>query len=442
MENQQIYFGKNKDKNAFEMLGLENSSNITDQQVKRAYLQLVKKYHPDVSKTGKQTRQQFIDVQAAYDLIRTQQLRQRYAQLLRNSTTTTTHHHHQSHPYHNQSSSPQDIFEWLHRQQQQSSQSWQRPGWSEFHQKTRNRFGDEWEFHQRVYRDRSSEWVEYHTRHRQRHHATPQQSVFSYYPASLIALLFRHSFSSIRALDRLQFHVPFMYEGDVTLNTTYDWSINSFPNRFRLIEQWSGFLQPNDVARSWRVIDESNHDPVGIVEHQSSSNTLSLYRCLQSQRQHDARPFHQLERSLVAKGYIKQRGSGKTLIEIRGENRSNRMATIEHYDGKEESQRRAFFKKTYQQVYDASGTLILSGYTYHLWSVATFTAWKEASKITTVKAASPWNLAPITTTIAHVVSRRVNPATFPIFFAYLTLSKRSIFKKSGLWFKTFWNIFK
>jgi len=54
-------------KNYYEILGVEKDAS--DEEIKLAYRKLAKKYHPDVNKTDPNTREKFIEIKEAYDVL-------------------------------------------------------------------------------------------------------------------------------------------------------------------------------------------------------------------------------------------------------------------------------------------------------------------------------------------------------------------------------------
>ena len=54
-------------KNYYEILGVEKDA--TDEEIKLAYRKLAKKYHPDVNKTDPKTKEKFIEIKEAYDVL-------------------------------------------------------------------------------------------------------------------------------------------------------------------------------------------------------------------------------------------------------------------------------------------------------------------------------------------------------------------------------------
>jgi len=72
----------------YEILGVSRTASTDD--IKTAYRRLVKKYHPDVSKSGAHTEAKFKEVQKAYDVLCDEEKRQAYDQFLRSVATATT----------------------------------------------------------------------------------------------------------------------------------------------------------------------------------------------------------------------------------------------------------------------------------------------------------------------------------------------------------------
>lgn len=60
------------DQDLYDVLGVENDA--TQQQVKKAFLQLAKKYHPDVNKT-KQAADKFQHINEAYETLSNEEKR-------------------------------------------------------------------------------------------------------------------------------------------------------------------------------------------------------------------------------------------------------------------------------------------------------------------------------------------------------------------------------
>ena len=62
----------------YEVLGLER--NADDAQIKRAYRQMAKKYHPDVNPGDKEAEEKFKEANEAYSVLSDAQKRARYDQ--------------------------------------------------------------------------------------------------------------------------------------------------------------------------------------------------------------------------------------------------------------------------------------------------------------------------------------------------------------------------
>lgn len=68
-------------KNWFSILGVENKPTISDEEIKKAYLQLAKENHPDVN-TSCNAKEKFQLIQEAYSNINTVSKRKEYVELL------------------------------------------------------------------------------------------------------------------------------------------------------------------------------------------------------------------------------------------------------------------------------------------------------------------------------------------------------------------------
>jgi len=72
----------NKQKNCFHILGVNENSN--DNEIKYAYLKLVKLYHPDVNK-DENAIEKFKEISYAYEILKNSNSRFKYIDRLRNN---------------------------------------------------------------------------------------------------------------------------------------------------------------------------------------------------------------------------------------------------------------------------------------------------------------------------------------------------------------------
>src|SRR5215470_16623800 len=63
----------------YEILGVPRTAN--EQEIKKAYRKLARKYHPDLNPNNKQSEEKFKEIQEAYEVLGDQEKRKKYDQL-------------------------------------------------------------------------------------------------------------------------------------------------------------------------------------------------------------------------------------------------------------------------------------------------------------------------------------------------------------------------
>ena len=95
-------------KNYYKILGL--TQNATDEQIKRNYRTLAKRYHPDVNQGNNAAEQKFADINEANSVLSDISKRAEYDKKLRDSELNT-----QSNSYYNSSNNQNDGFSYAER---------------------------------------------------------------------------------------------------------------------------------------------------------------------------------------------------------------------------------------------------------------------------------------------------------------------------------------
>ena len=128
----------------YKVLGL--TSNATDKEIKRAYLQKCKDYHPDKHRGSKAMQSKFIEANEAYNVLSDEIKRREYDARLSNSSYRPGYQHHSPYRWGNESrgpsSNPEDVFREYNRERQRFE--------SHRYKRQRDPFYDYWE---RMYKD-------------------------------------------------------------------------------------------------------------------------------------------------------------------------------------------------------------------------------------------------------------------------------------------------
>lgn len=74
-------------KNLYEVLGV--NKNASDSEIKRAYRQMAKKYHPDLNKGNEEAEEKFKEAANAYEILIDPSSRQEYDKTLSNESRTS-----------------------------------------------------------------------------------------------------------------------------------------------------------------------------------------------------------------------------------------------------------------------------------------------------------------------------------------------------------------